>query len=855
MRKKNIHGFIRIILDKNCYKINISERVLILIIFFLSIHNYAVQPKSVVRNSDRKLNNVRIVFYVDIHSRMHSGTGEKMFLRSAKALKKAVYDNKRSVFEPLKQKSNVIIDETAFFFCHSTKDSSLRRSPFSLLDEALPKCDNLQIDQGEVCTFEQFKQAILKKSNSLSQNTIVCVITNNPAFEDKIGVRFQNNRLKIYVLNAKDSVKDGKLWGKDYYTYDEWVEFIRKSIRDNKIIDTVIEDYYYLNEEEKSQLKKLDCIVGVDDICLKGLLLVPKKRGWSVKIYDGSSKEVSVTDENANEIRISPREGNNKIKASIVSPVGIEYSVEWNNIIFDMFANDDKKVIQQVISWADGNIPELNSVESKQLLRQKFSDDKRLATLRNLTLDKPVDNRKKDKYVSDAKFLKGKIQGQISLLKEKGKLLDIVKGLSLSKQDKKKLIAEINEALLSEINALKAKINEIEKKHLLDSRKREVKSLVESKRSKIKYPKLLENYDDLDDFIKQINSAKTEKNIIAIGLKVENWKEKFINRPPPGSDPINEIRKKKLEELKQKQKKHKDYERDITNYSILLSLITAKVNSASAEELSIMQWNPEYTTSNLLEDCETKIRKFDSNIENLDELKELKTKIQNCSSSNISAIHELRDQLNNFIPRYITVTAKAKKELLEEYDSKIADYPDCINLYELEDYKDEASKIRIGKKEDVQKFNECRDFLKEWVPEEPSSAPTIILGFLATVAGIVIALIVVKLFNKPVAIVEYTTTSSENEPELELRLRKEINLESLGCKVDIRVSCIKNIDSDKIEFKLHSPNQNIWIGQAGGSRKELSEVYLTRSEGEYLIFDTKTSMREFGRIKLSPIEN
>jgi len=128
--------------------------------------------------------------------------------------------------------------------------------------------------------------------------------------------------------------------------------------------------------------------------------------------------------------------------------------------------------------------------------------------------------------------------------------------------------------------------------------------------------------------------------------------------------------------------------------------------------------------------------------------------------------------------------------------------------------------------------------------------PVIIV--LIVVAGIA-AWIIRKFLNKKIATLEYKKTSdSEEIPPQELSMKQDFNLEALGCKIDIHVICVKG-DNGEIQYQITSPNMPAWIASVGGVKKELSDTPIYEADGEFLLYETKNSMREFARIELRQI--
>lgn len=790
---------------------------------------------------EKNNNNVKVYFYIDGHKWMRQRRS-MAFAKAIEALQNLLADRTNPLDEAFRELGYNVETNTgiAYLFTPDIVE------PFNLSTK-----DDLE-DLGKKYTGQDnftcndFIKKIL--TSVPSANSVVCIITNNTVFPEKHGIcyRDKERNITIFVLNAgRISVDTGKTFSPTWKVKD-WEQFLAKSIgrNANDIANIIARDYYMLTEQEKSYFKK---VIGSADkhcVVLKNLFLLPGKDMWKREIiFNGKTIAAS-----QNEVILTPKSGQNDLSVSLVSPVGYRYTIKWggDEFLYTELTKEEQKTLADALKYVE------------QTTNFAQVDIENVKTSKSF-LNKPVKKTLKDALIKSAGQIVSTAETYAELVKQIRELKAIIAAAKHVDQERKvtELEKRLTGATQEQIKQLQQEVamlkEEVEKTRKADEFEKYKNNVIAKIQREISAhnEKDFKNAADLQDMHRKANNAKSIDELKKIENALAQWKP----------EPKPHVRDQILKTLREQKLKFASGSRDISNYSEIDDLIR-RAEIVDESELSNMVWTPVYSTKNLVRDIEEKIkdllpRRDEIKPESWSKLLSIKEEAVKNTANDIGTVSSLRKKFEAWIPTYNVLSEATKNNLIEKCKEWIESYPasDFDSEDQIATLEDIIKGINDCKEKDVKRFAKLSADAKEILDIVPDRKGGIILPViiaLIVVAGIVFG-IIRKFLNKKIATLEFKKTiDSEEIPPQELSIKQDFNLEVLGCKIDIHVTCLKG-DNGEIQYQIISPNMPAWISRVGGVKKELSDTPIYEADGEFLLYETKNSMREFARIELRQI--
>ena len=799
---------------------------------FANVHSPEIEEKIDSKN----INNVKIYFYIDAHNRMRRGTSSTGYKRAIEALRKIMQDPNNPLdgrFRDLNIQVATKNTGLAYLFAPDEFVS------FGLTSGSIPRLRN---GGRQDWTFDQFIERIAE--DIPSNNAVICIISNNAVFSQKTGVIYRNSQknLTFFAMTAGQESVDGPIYA-PYWDVEDWEKFISRSMGSNAndIANIIIADYYRLSDSEKKNFKKIVCTHQQHEIKLEGFLHTLPKKMWSREVkHNGEVKNIN---SDSNEISIIPASGNNEISVSLISPVGIRYVMTWkgDSFLYSKLTSEEKNKISSAMQYIEKYSP-------------KFSKEEKSA-IESIghNLDKPINNSSKatllaaaDSVIKNSEKL-SKIDISIDVTGGKVKTEELKKEFANLIEAYKKATKEQLDDIHKKLADLERRADEENDKRKFDNAKKDLTKTLDSLKQKYNSAEW-KNTERLDYFLQEAKQAKTIGDIKKITTDVDAWVK---NAKPINLDRFRNQKKIELTDLSAKYESQKE---DISNFQDLDYWLRRLDNMTSVNDINSVKWSPTFDAKNLIALVENRIKQLKPESIKESSLNELKSILADAKEANGNGekIAQLRAAYNNWVPDYITIQDSTKKELIERAQKWIGDYPHAAN--EIARLEEHIDSVKDCAAKDIKRFNNIKRSIEEIIhtsPGAPNPIGKIILTTIVVLAGISGLLWVIsKLRNKKIATVEFKDTNGSEIRELSYN--KDINLGELGCKFDIHIVCKKGENGD-VEYQLNSPSIAIWFSRVGGAKKELFETVLSENDGEFLLFETKNSMKEFARIELRQI--
>jgi len=814
--------------------------VFILVVLFSGISLWAdVTKPEIVKLSAAKPKNVNIYFYIDAHHRMCRGTSSSGYKRAIEALKRIMQDPNNPLDGRFRDLNIFVATKNtgmAYLFAPDEVKS------FSLTGNNLP---DLRNTKRRDWTFDQFIERIAETIPT--ENSVVCIISNNAVFSQKTGVIYRNSQknLTFFAMTAGQESVDGPIYA-PYWDVEEWEDFISKSMGSNAndMANVIISDYYRLNEQEKEKFKKIQCIPKKHEISLEGFLHTLPKRMWHRVVKHNG--EIISAHADSNGITIEPKIGNNEVSVELVSPIGDRYVITWkgNDFSFSKLNEEEAKKTKDAMALLKKYSPKFSKEEISAI--ESIGDN----------LDKPINNSSKETLLAVVDSVNKNSQKLIEIdtsFEEARKKVEAVAREKL-KNEFAKLVEDYKKATKEQFDEIHKKLDDLKKRadteitvRKFEEAKTKLIKTLESLKQKYNRAEW-KNTERLGSFLQEAEHAKTIRDIEKITREVDVWVK---NAKPISLDKFRNQKKIELTDLSAKYESQKE---DISNFQDLDYWLRRLDNMTNVEEINDVKWSPKFDAKNLIALVEDRIKQFKPESIKKSSLNKLKSILADAKevNGNGEKIAQLRAAYKNWSPDYITILDSTKDELIKRAEKWISDYPHAANEIAL--LEELIASVKDCAAKDIKGFNNIKRSIEEIIqttPPVPNPIGKRILITIVVLVGILGLLGgISKLRNKKIATIEFKDTNGSETRELSYN--KDINLGELGCKFDIHIVCKKGENGD-VEYQLNSPSIAIWFSRVGGTKKELFETVLSENDGEFLLFETKNSMKEFARIELRQI--